>query len=156
MIHSIINCNHWGSNPILWRNAWIKAHSTLSHDLFMSVLIAINFFWHDLLVLRPWNISWAKRILSEIKRPTTKPVGVFQIRVGRQLFNLWHNTLDIILYPTLQRLIDHNFVNRVGLYLWYQAGICWVQSDIKFSRSKRNIHQIKKVLFNEGQKYWKK
>lgn len=67
------------------------------------VFMAINLFWYDLLVLNTWNISWALKILYEINFPAIK--ADFDISVGSHAFNLWHNTLEMILYHTLQKFI---------------------------------------------------
>ena len=84
------------------------------YALIISILIAINLFWHDLLVLSSWNISWAIRILSEINLPGTNADCVSDICLGRHDFNLWHETLEMILYHTLQRLINLSSVILVG------------------------------------------
>ena len=55
------------------------------------------------------------RLLVEINLPGTKADCVSEISEGRQAFNLWHNTLDIILYPTLHKLIGLSSVIFVGL-----------------------------------------
>ena len=54
-------------------------------------------------------------MLSEINLPATKANFVSEISFGRQPFNLWRKTFEIILYPTLQRLIGRNSVVLVGL-----------------------------------------
>lgn len=73
------------------------------------------FIWHALLTCNPWNISYAIRMLYEISLPATKPISFSERSVGRHVFNLWHNTLDMILYPILQRLIGRSSVILVGL-----------------------------------------
>lgn len=131
----------------LWSNAWIKAHSTLSYA--SLIFVAIKLIWQELLVWRPWNISWEMSMLSVIKQPATKSDCVFEICVGRQHFNIWHNTFEMILYPTLDRLIGCSSVIFVGLSIF---GIkqMFVQPGIQFSCSQKIIHQIKKVLLYDG------
>ena len=53
VMHSIIHMIHWQSNSIFVRRTWINSHSTLSYALLISVLIAINLYWHDLFVSIP-------------------------------------------------------------------------------------------------------
>ena len=114
-IHYIISLIQWGSNPKFGRRAWMKSHSTLSYALLMSVLIAIYFSWHALLVRKPWNISWAIRILSDINLPATNADWVYEMREGRHVFKRRHKTFEIILYSTLHRLIGSSSVIFVGL-----------------------------------------
>ena len=117
-MHSIINLTQWVSNPILCRRASIKTHSTLLYAFLMSVLIAIYLSWQDLLVIKPWNIYWAIKILSDISLPATKADCVSEISFGRQLFNLSHKTFEIILYPKLHRVIGRNSVILVGISIF--------------------------------------
>ena len=113
-IHSIISLIQRESNPILWRRTFIKSHSTQSYALLISVLIAINLFWHDLLVLNSWKISWTIIISSEMNLPDTNAYCVSDISLGRHDFNLWHKILEMILYPTLQRLLGLSSIILVG------------------------------------------
>lgn len=137
----------------------INSHSILSYVLLISVLIAINLYWHDLFVSIPLNISCAIKILSEIKRPT-KDGWVSYTSFDRQLFRLWYKTLEIILYPTLQRLISPSYVILIGLSIFgikqifvvfnlVSSFLVWKKVFTKLSMSSLIIYQAcwkKKVV----------
>ena len=53
-------------------------------------------------------------ILSEISLPETKADSVSDTSCGNSLFSRWQSTFEIILYPTLHRLMGRNSVILLG------------------------------------------
>ena len=118
--------------------------------------MGINLSWHDLLFLKPWNISWAMRILSEINLLCTKADWVSEISEGRQAFNLWHKIFYIILYPTLHKLISLSSVILVGLsILGIKQMLVIFNLVSSFPVTKKILNISSKSFFIVCQECWK-
>lgn len=95
--------------------------------------------------------------LPEINHPAMKIDCVSDISIGRHHFNLWHNTLEMILYLILHRLISRSFVILVGLCV-FGIKYIFVMFNLAFNFPflKKIFTRSRQFIFMIGHECWKK